>query len=80
MLELLLRGLALLAEIVFEVIISYLLYTIGWLVLRLLTLGHYPRLPLRVADPMGARSAWVATFGFICLVGAPLTWLTVTHG
>lgn len=77
--ELLLRGLALLAEIALEIIIGYVFYTTGWLALRLLTLGRYPRLPLRVADPLGSRSAWVATFGFLCLVGLPLTWLTVTY-
>ncbi len=77
--ELLLRGLALLAAIVLEIIIGYVFYTSGWLALRLLTVGCYPRLPLRVADPMGSRSAWVATFGFLCLVGLPLAWLTVTN-
>ncbi len=77
--ELLLRGLALVAEVVLEIIIGYVFYSTGWLALRLLTLGHYPRLPLRVAEPMGSRSAWVATFGFLCLVGLPLTWLTVTY-
>lgn len=80
MFELLLRGLMLLAEIVLEAIVSYLLYTIGWLALRLLTLGHYPHLPLRVADPMGASSAWVAIFGFLCLVGLPLSWLVLAYG
>ena len=77
--ELLLRGLALLAEVALEIIIGYVFYTTGWLAIRLLTLGRYPRLPLRVADPMGSRSAWVATFGFFCLVGLPLTWLIVTY-
>ncbi|MEO9332350.1 hypothetical protein [Ectopseudomonas guguanensis] len=77
--EFLLRGLALVAEIVLEIIIGYVFYTTGWVALRLLTLGHYPKLPLRVADPMGSRSAWVAAFGFLCLVGLPLTWLTVTY-
>jgi hypothetical protein len=79
MAELLLRSLALLAEIVLEIIIGYVFYTTGWLTLRLLTLGHYPKLPLRVADPMDSRSAWIAAFGFLCLVGLPLTWLTVTY-
>lgn len=77
--DFLLRGLALLAEIALEIFVGYVFYTTGWLVLRLLTLGHYPNLPLRVADPMGARSAWVAAFGFLCLVGVPLTWLTLTY-
>ena len=77
--ELLLRGLMLLAEIVLEILIGYVLYVTGWLALRLLTLGHYPNLPLRVTDPMGPRSSWVAAFGFFCLVGLPLTWLTVTY-
>ncbi|AQZ35508.1 hypothetical protein BHQ29_20980 [Pseudomonas sp. LPH1] len=79
MAELLLRGLALIAELALEIIIGYVFYATGWLALRLLTLGHYPNLPLRMADPMSSRSAWVAAFGFLCLVGLPLTWLTVTH-
>jgi len=77
--ELLLRGLALLAEWVLEVVVGYILYITGWLALRLLTLGHYPALPLRVDDPMGSRTAWVAAFGFFCLVGLPLAWLTITY-
>ncbi|MGY4826472.1 MULTISPECIES: hypothetical protein [Stutzerimonas] len=80
MFELLLRGLAFLAGAIAEIALAYLFYTSGWLALRLLTLGHYPNLPLRVADPTGSRSAWVAAFGFFCLVGLPLTWLTVIHG
>lgn len=75
MLELLLHGLA----ILFEVVVNYVLYLTGWLVLRLLTLGRYPNLPLRVTDPMGPRTAWVAATGFFCLVGIPLIWLTVTY-
>lgn len=61
--ELLLRGLGLLAAIVLDFVVSYLLYTSGWLVLRLLTLGRYPRLPLRVDEravpesPLSASSA-----------------------
>ena len=42
MAELLLRSLALLAEIVLEIIIGYVFYTTGWLALRLLTLDRYP--------------------------------------
>jgi hypothetical protein len=78
--ELLLRGLALLAEIVLEIVVGYVFYSTGWLALRLLSLGRYPSLPLRVADPTGSRSAWVAAFGFFCLVFIPLTWLTLTYG
>ena len=77
--EMLLRGLGLLTTIVLEFVVSYLLYTSGWLVLRLLTLGRYPRPPLRVDDPMGARSAWVAAFGLLCLVSLPLIWLALTY-
>ena len=80
MFELLLRGLVLLAEFVLEVVVGYILYSTGWLALRLLTLGRYPSMPLRVDDPMGSRTAWVAAFGFLCLVGLPLTWLTLTYG
>ncbi|AEF20379.1 MULTISPECIES: hypothetical protein [Pseudomonas] len=79
MFELLLRGLGFLAGMIAEVFLAYLFYGIGWLILRLLTLGRYPNLPLRVDDPMGSRTAWVAVFGFLCLVGLLLTWLTVTH-
>lgn len=80
MLELLLHGLWLLLELVAEVIIGYLFYGTGWLALRLLTQGRYPGLPLRAADPMGPRTAWVAVFGFCCLVVPPLTWLAFTYG
>jgi len=75
MFELLLRGLAVLAEVVLELMFGYLFYASGWLVLRLLTLGSYPRLPLRISDPMGPRSSWVSAFGFLYVVGLPLTFL-----
>ncbi len=80
MFELLLRGLAVLAEVVLELVSGYLFYASGWLVIRLLTLGSYPRLPLRVSDPMGPRSSWVSTFGFLCVVGLPLTVLLILYG
>ncbi|MCZ4324316.1 hypothetical protein [Pseudomonas anguilliseptica] len=80
MFELLLRGLAVLAEVVLELVFGYLFYASGWLVLRLLTLGRYPRLPLRVADPLGPRSSWVSVFGFLCVVGLPLTVLVFLYG
>lgn len=80
MFELLLRGLLFLGEAVLELIFSYLFYSAGWLALRLLTLGRYPRLPLRVSDPMNSRSSWVAAFGFLCLVGLPLAILVFLYG
>lgn len=80
MFELLLRGLLVLGEVVLELVFGYLFYTSGWLVLRLLTLGSYPRLPLRVSDPMGPRSSWVAAFGILCVVGLPLTLLALLYG
>lgn len=80
MFELLLRGLLFLGELLAEAVLGYLFYCTGWLALRLLTLGRYPGLPLRVDDPMGSRAAWVAAFGFFCLLGLPLTWLTLTYG
>lgn len=80
MFELLLRGLFVLAEVVLELVFAYLFYASGWLVLRLLTLGNYPRLPLRVSDPMGPRSSWVAAFGFLCVVGLPLALLVLLYG
>ena len=78
--ELLLRGLAVLAEAVLELIFGYIFYASGWLVLRLLTLGCYPNLSLRVSDPMGPRSSWVSAFGFLCVVGLPLTALVSLYG
>ena len=48
--------------------------------LRLLTLGSYPRLPLRVSDPMAPRSSWVSAFGVLCVVGLPLTFLLFLYG
>lgn len=80
MLELLLRGLLALGEAVLELVFGYLFYASGWLVLRLLTLGNYPRLPLRVSDPMGPRSSWVAAFGLFCVVGLPLALLVFLYG
>lgn len=80
MLELLLRGLWLLLEVFAEVILGYFFYGTGWLALRLLTLGRYPRLPLRVADPWSARCAWVSAFGLICLTALLLTWLHLIYG
>ncbi|WP_043307958.1 hypothetical protein [Pseudomonas sp. ML96] len=80
MLELLLRGLLFVGEFVLEIVVSYLFYGAGWLALRLLTLGRYPRLPLRVADPMGPRSSWVGAFGFCLIVVLPLAVLVFTYG
>jgi hypothetical protein len=80
MFELLLRGLLVLGEAVLGLVFDYLFYTAGWLTLRLLTLGRYPRLPLRVSDPMGSRSSWVSAFGFLCLVGLPLATLVFIYG
>jgi hypothetical protein len=80
MLELLLRGLLFIGEVLLEVAVSYFFYGAGWLALRLLTLGRYPRLPLRGDDPMGPRSSWVGAFGFFCVVGLPLAVLVFTYG
>lgn len=80
MFELLLSDLYFLAEFILGLVFGYLLYTNGWLVLRLLTLGHYPRLPLRISEPMDPRSSWVAAFGFFCVVGLPLTTLIFIYG
>jgi hypothetical protein len=73
MFELLLRGLLVLGEVVLELVFGYFFYASDWLVLRLLTLGSYPRLPLNMSDPMDSRSSWITAFGFLCLVGLPLT-------
>lgn len=80
MLDLLLRSLLFLAEAALELVFGYLFYSSGWLLLRLLTLGHYPRLPLRVDDSLGSRSSWVTALGFFCLVGAPLAILVILQG
>ena len=80
MFELLLRGLFFLGEAVLGMVFDYLFYTAGWLVLRLLTLGRYPLLPLRVSDPMSSRSSWISAFGFLCLVGLPLAVLVFLYG
>jgi len=80
MLELLLRGLLFVGEVLLEVVVGYFFYGAGWLALRLLTLGRYPRLPLRVDDPMGPRSSWVGAFGFFCVVGPSLTALVFAYG
>jgi hypothetical protein len=80
MFELLMRGLLFLGEAILELIFSYFFYSAGWLLLRLLTLGRYPRLPLRISDPMGPRSSWVAAFGIVCLIGLPLAVLVFLYG
>lgn len=80
MLELLLRGLLFVGEVLLEMAVSYFFYGVGWLALRLLTLGRYPRLPLRVADPMGSRSSWVGAFGFFLIVALPLAALVFIYG
>ena len=80
----LLHGLFLLLKTLIEGLLewlfSQLFYSAGWLVLRLLTLGRYPRLPLHLDDPMGPRSSWVASFGFLCWVGMPLIALVFLYG
>lgn len=80
MLELVLRGLLSLGQAVLELLAGYFFYACGWLVLRLLTLGRYPHLPLRVDDPEGSRSNWVAAFGLVCVLGAALTALVLIYG
>ncbi|HSC82602.1 MAG TPA: hypothetical protein VLC30_03200 [Pseudomonas sp.] len=80
MFELWLRGLLALSEAVLERVFDYLFYTAGWLMLRLLTLGRYPHLPLRVSAPIGSRTSWITAFGFLCLVGLPLAILVFVYG
>ena len=80
MLELFLRGLLFLGEAILELIFSYVFYSAGWLLLRLLTQGRYPRLPLRQMDPDSPRGNWIAAFGVLCLVALPLTVLVLLHG
>jgi hypothetical protein len=80
MLELFLRGLLFLGEAILELIFSYFFYSAGWLLLRLLTLGRYPRLPLRQIDPESPRGKWIAAFGVLCLVALPLTGLVLHYG
>ena len=80
MLELFLRGLLFLGEAILELIFSYVFYSAGWLLLRLLTLGRFPRLPLRQMDPDSPRGNWIAAFGVLCLVALPLTVLVLLHG
>ena len=80
MFEFLLRGLLLLGEAVAEMVLSYCFYGAGWLLLRLLSLGRYPRLPLNAADPIGPGCRWVGAFGFLCVVGLPLTALVFIYG
>ncbi|WP_339080861.1 hypothetical protein [Pseudomonas sp. TMP9] len=75
MLELLLRSLFVLGEVVLELVFGYLFYASGWLMLRLLTLGCYPRRPLNAPDPMDSRSSWITAFGVLCVVGMPLSLL-----
>lgn len=78
--ELFLRGLLFIGEAILELIFSYLFYTVGWLLLRLLTLGRYPLLPLRQIDPESPRGSWIAGFGFLCLIALPLVALVFLYG
>ena len=80
MLELLLRGLLFLGEAILGLIFGYFVYSAGWLLLRLLTLGRYPRLPLRQIDPGSPRGNWIASFGVLCLVALPLAVLVLLYG
>ena len=80
MLDLFLRGLLFMGEAILELIFSYVFYSAGWLLLRLLTLGRYPRLPLRQMDPDSPRGNWIAAFGVLCLVALPLTVLVLLDG
>ncbi len=80
MLEFLLRGLLFLGEAVLEFVFGYIFYSAGWLLLRLLTLGRYPQLPLRVSDPLGPYCRWISAFAVLCLVALPLAVLTLIYG
>lgn len=51
-----------------EWLFLHLCHALGWLVLRLLTLGRHPHLPLHQADPDAPRNVWIIALGFICLV------------
>jgi hypothetical protein len=62
-----------------EWLFLHLCHALGWLALRLLTLGRHPRLPLRQADPDAPRSAWIIALGFLCLVGLSVG-LLLLHG
>ncbi|MEK1908060.1 MAG: hypothetical protein AAAB13_20000 [Pseudomonas sp.] len=68
-----------LIEALFDWLFDQLFYAAGWLMLRLLTLGRYPRLPLS-ADAIGPRSSWVTAFGLLCVVGLPLATLVLLYG
>lgn len=74
---LLLKGLA---AALLDWLFGQLFYAVGWLALRLLTLGRNPRLPVRQADPLGPHTRWVAAFGFLLLVGLPLASLVTLYG
>ncbi|MDX5371291.1 MAG: hypothetical protein LPK18_02480 [Pseudomonadaceae bacterium] len=64
----------------FDRFLSRLFYSVGWLLLRLLTLGRYPRLPLIDTAPIGPRASWVTAFGLLSLLGIPLATLALLYG
>ena len=64
----------------FERFLSRLFYSLGWLLLRLLTLGQYPRLALINTSPIGPHASWVTAFGLLSFLGAPLAALVFLYG
>ena len=64
----------------FDRFFSRLCYSVGWLLLRLLTLGRLPRLPLFETTPIGPRASWITAFGLLTLIGIPLTVLALLYG
>ena len=80
MLEVILRGALVAAEVVLEWVLCYLFYFCGWLVLRALSLGRHPRAALLADDPLAPGRRWICALGGVVLVGIPLTLLVILYG
>jgi len=67
-------------EVILEVVFYRLFYATGWLVLRLLSFGRFPRAPLSVSDPSGPGCRTALALGFLLLVAVPLSVVVLLYG
>ena len=80
MLELLLRGVLLVANVAFEWVFGHVFYLAGWLLCRLLSAGHHPQTPLWVEDPLAAGQRLTTALGAVALLVVPSTLLLAFYG
>lgn len=80
MLELLLRGVLLVANVAFEWVFGHVFYLAGWLLCRLLSAGRYPRAPMWVEDPLAAGQRLSTALGAVALLVVPSILLLALYG